>query len=129
VIIRLLTGDDPEKQARSRALFQQIEEGKLSAAAPATVIAEAVYVLASPHLYGHSRREVAELLTPLVKLPRFQVQGRRVVLAALQLYASNPRHDFSDALLAALARQAGTSTVYSYDTDFDRVPGIYRREP
>jgi predicted nucleic acid-binding protein len=33
VIVRLLTGDDPTKQARSRVLFQQVERGKIAVAA------------------------------------------------------------------------------------------------
>lgn len=51
VIIRLLTGDDPVKQAQAASLFEQVEQGKLSLAAPDTVIADAVFVLASPRLY------------------------------------------------------------------------------
>ena len=48
VIIRFLTGDDPEKQAAATRLFEQIEQGFLTVQAPDTVIADAVYVLASP---------------------------------------------------------------------------------
>jgi predicted nucleic acid-binding protein len=68
VIIRLLTGDDPDKQERAAALFQQVEQGKLVLAAPDTVIADAVYVLASPRLYHLPRNQIAALLTPLVRL-------------------------------------------------------------
>ena len=46
VLIRLLTGDDLDKQARAATLFEQVEAGTLSVAAPDTVIADAVYVLA-----------------------------------------------------------------------------------
>ena len=129
VIIRLLTGDDPAKQARARALFERIERGELTVAAPVTVIADAVYVLASRRLYKLPPAEVAALLTPLVRLPGFHVQGRRAVLGALQLYATTPKLDFGDALIAAAAQRSGGSVVYSYDTDFDRLPGIVRQEP
>jgi predicted nucleic acid-binding protein len=129
VIIRLLTGDDPKKQARSRALFQQVEQGKISVATPATVIADAVYVLSSKRLYNRPREHVAALLSPLVRLPGFHVQGRRAVLAALQLYGTIASLDFGDALIAAAMLQARSPAVYAYDTDFDAVPGITRREP
>jgi predicted nucleic acid-binding protein len=129
VIIRLLTGDDPLKQARSKALFERIERGELSIAAPATVIADAVHVLASPRLYNLSRADVAALLTPLVRLPGFHIRGRRTVNSALQLYALHSRLDFGDALIASSMQQANSSTVYSYDRDFDRIPGIRREEP
>ncbi len=42
VIIRFLTGDDPEKQAAASSLFEQVEQGLLTIAAPDTVIADAV---------------------------------------------------------------------------------------
>jgi predicted nucleic acid-binding protein len=129
VIIRLLTGDDPHKQAQSKAFFQRIEHGGLDVVAPATVIADAVYVLASPKLYRLPREQVAALLLPLVRLPAFHVQGRRVVLAALQLYGATPRLDFGDALIATSMQQINETVVYAYDTDFDRIPGITRREP
>ena len=47
VILRLLTGDDPTKQQAARVLFEQVEKGVLTLAAPDTVIADAVFVLAS----------------------------------------------------------------------------------
>jgi predicted nucleic acid-binding protein len=50
VIIRFLTGDDPRKQAAAAALFQRIEQGALTVAAPVMVIADAVFVLHSPRL-------------------------------------------------------------------------------
>ena len=50
VIIRLLTGDDPKKQARAAALFDQVEKGAIRLAVPVLVIAEVVFVLSSPRL-------------------------------------------------------------------------------
>jgi predicted nucleic acid-binding protein len=47
VIIRLLTGDDPVKQDRAKALFRGVEDGSLTLQAPLTVIADAVHVLSS----------------------------------------------------------------------------------
>lgn len=128
VIIRLLTGDDPDKQARAAALFQQVEDGTLTVAAPSTVIADAVYVLASPRLYHLPRNQVAALLTTLVRLRNFRVQNRRAVLGALGAYAS-ANLDFGDALIIASMQQSGAEVLYSFDADFDRVSGIIRREP
>lgn len=128
VIIRLVTGDDLEKQERAAHLFQQVEAGALTIAAPDTVIADAVYVLASPSLYGLSRIEVAEILGALVRLTHFRVENRAVVLGALHRYAAS-RLDFGDAMLLAAMQTQGSSDLYSYDTDFDRYPGVARREP
>lgn len=128
VIIRFLTGDDLAKQAAATTLFEQIELGLLTVEAPDTVIADAVYVLSSPRLYHIARNEVRELLAPLVLLPHFRVQNHLSVLRALDLYAST-KLDFGDTLIIAFMEQQNSHILYSYDTDFDCIQGITRREP
>jgi predicted nucleic acid-binding protein len=129
VLIRLITGDDPAKQDRAIALFERIEQAKLSLDAPVTVIADAVFVLTSRRLYNRPRGEVASKLTTLVRLPNFHVKDRRTVLRALQLFAGTTYLDFGDAMIVAQAQQSGLQTVYAYDQDFDRIAGITRIEP
>ncbi len=116
VIIRLLTADDLSKQAASAHLFEQVEVGTLSLAAPDTVIADAVFVLSSPRLYRRSRAEVVALLSALVRLPHFHVQRRRNVLRALELYGTT-NLDFGDVMIAAAMEQARSPYLYSYDAD------------
>jgi predicted nucleic acid-binding protein len=128
VIIRLLTGDDPKKQEAASELFEQVERGQLTVAAPDTVIADAVFVLSSPRLYHVSREEVKELLTPLVRLPHFRVHNQQSVLRALEIYAST-KLDFGDTMIIASMEQQGSRKLYSYDTDFDRFQQITRQEP
>jgi len=128
VLIRLLTGDDLKKQGEAAALFQAVEAGSLRLAAPATVIADAVYVLSSPRLYNKSRADVAAMLIPLVRLPGFRIGNRRALLRALDLYATS-NLDFGDALIVASMEQRGARLLYSYDTHFDRIPTLARRSP
>jgi predicted nucleic acid-binding protein len=128
VIVRLVTGDDPAKQAAAAQLFQDVEDGKLTVAAPITVVADAVFVLCSKRLYNLPRPQAAAALARLVRIPGFRVDRRRTVLAALDLFASTPV-DFGDCMLIASMRQAGSTILYSYDTDFDRFPPIERKAP
>jgi predicted nucleic acid-binding protein len=128
VLIRLLTGDDPAKQGAARTLFEQVEQGALTLAAPDTVIADAVYVLASPRLYHLPRAQVSALLSALVRMPNFHVQHRQGVLRALELYAST-NLDFGDVFIVASMELAGTDALYSYDKGFDRISGVSRQEP
>lgn len=128
VLIRLLTGDDPQKQAAAAALFEQVEAGILRLAAPDTVVADAVYVLASPRLYHLPRAEIRDVLTPLVRLPGFRIRHRHALLRALDLYASTSL-DFGDALIVASMWAQGSSVLYSYDAHFDRLPNVTRRVP
>ena len=123
VIIRLLTGDDPTKQQAAAALFERVERGDVQLRAPVTVIAGAVYVLASKRLYARDRAEIAEMLSVLVRLPGFRTDNQRTVLRALELYGGNPV-DFVDALLVAAMEQAEVTDVYTYDRDFARFSRI-----
>lgn len=129
VLIRLITGDDTVKQERAIALFERVEQGALTLTAPDTVIADAVFVLASKRLYQIPRSEVAARLASLVRLPHFQVKNRQAVLRALQRFGASTRLDFGDALILALMEQRREETVFAYDRDFDGIPGIVRREP
>jgi uncharacterized protein len=128
VPIRLLTGDDPHKQARAKALFTDVETGRLTVRAPDTVIADAVFVLSAPRLYDLPRLDVRDLLKTLVGLPHFKVANRDVVLLALDIYAASTL-DFGDAMVLAAMQLAGSADLYSYDRDFDRFPQVRRAEP
>lgn len=128
VVIRFLTGDDLAKQAQAAVLFQAIEGGQLSVEVPVTVIADAVYVLSSKRLYNLPRAEIEALLTPIVRLRGFKVQPKRAVLRALQLFGSMPL-DFGDCFIVGSMEQRGSTTVFSYDRDFERITTIRRQEP
>ena len=128
IIIRLLTSDDPLKQQAARRLFLHVQGGTLILRGPDTVIADAVYVLSSRTLYRKSRAEVAALLTPLLRLPNFKLQNKRTVTRALSIYAQR-NLDFGDAMLIASMERTKATALYSYDHDFDPIPGITRQEP
>ncbi len=128
VLIGLLTGDDLEKQTQARALFKQVESGAAVLVAPETVIADAVFVLSSPKLYHLPRTEVRDLLAPILRLPNFKVLRRQTVVTALDIYASS-NLDFGDAFIVASMQAQGSTLLYSYDGDFDRIPKLTRVEP
>ena len=128
VLVRLLTGDDTAKQAAARKLFEDVETGTTTLLAPETVIADAVYVLSSPRLYALPRPVIHDLLTPLLRLPQFQVQNRNVLIRALEIYASS-NVGFGDAVIVAAMRHDGSNLLYSFDRDFDRFSDIHRVEP
>jgi predicted nucleic acid-binding protein len=129
VLIRLITGDDPAKQRAAARLFHRVAAGTLRLQAPATVIADAVYVLSSPRTYAFERSRVRDTLAPLLDLPGFEVAESAVLRQALDLYVAHPRLDFGDATIVAAVQLGGATDLYAYDQDFDRVPGIARIEP
>ena len=133
IIIRLLTGDDINKQQAARKLFLLVESGALIVSAPVTAIADAVYVLHSKQLYAKSREEVASLLLPLVGLVNFKIPQKTIVIRALVIRAlevfDQSKVDFGDAMLIASAERTADHIIYSYDEDFDKIPTVRRVEP
>jgi predicted nucleic acid-binding protein len=128
VIIRLLTGDDLQKQRRAAHLFERVERKEITLRTPVTTIADVVYVLSSPRLYAKSHEQIADMLRYLVRLPNFLVDQREEVLGALDLFA-NTNLDFGDALIASSMAMSESEILYSYDRDFDRLLGLMRHEP
>jgi predicted nucleic acid-binding protein len=93
------------------------------------IIAETLYVLISPRQYGLSHQDASGRLRPIVALRGLQLPHKRSYLRALDLVATYRQLDFEDALLVAHMERTGEQELYSYDTDFDRLPTVTRREP
>lgn len=128
VIIRLLTGDDAEMQRCAKLFFERIERGELQVTAPLTVIADTVFVLSSPKLYNLPRTEIVALLMPLLRLRSFRVRNRSIAIQALDIYLAR-NLDYSDAVILAWMQHSESEIVYSFDHDFDHIPGITRKDP
>jgi predicted nucleic acid-binding protein len=128
IFVRLLTGDDPEKAARSLALFQRSQRGEHTLVTSESVIAEVAYVLSSRTTYRIARATIAAALAPLIADPGLQVEHKDSILRSLDLWKDS-NLDFTDCLSAEHVRRANLDGIYSYARDFDRVPGIRRLEP
>jgi predicted nucleic acid-binding protein len=128
VFLRYLTKDDPDKAQACFDLFKRAEANQVTLTATETVIAEVVYVLSSKRTYNLPRDQVRARLYPLLTLRGLQLPQRRTVLWALDLYVAY-EIDFEDALIVAHMERQAIRELYSYDRDFDEVPGVKRQEP
>lgn len=128
IFVRLLTGDDPEKATRCLSLFARSRRGEISLTTSEAVVAEVAYVLTSPKSYRIPRDVVAAALQPLLTDPGMQIDRKKAVLSALELWGSS-NLDFADCLSVARVRFDNLDGVYSYDRDFDRIAGVRRLEP
>ncbi|MBI3970040.1 MAG: PIN domain-containing protein [Chloroflexi bacterium] len=126
VILRYLT-DAPADQAEHAArLFEAVAAGRAAILVEDVVLAEVVWTLAS--FYRRPKSEIASLLLTLLADDSVHNPDRETLQLALALFDANTL-DFAGALLAARVLQTGNRDIYSFDRDFDRVPGITRREP
>lgn len=128
IFVRLLTGDDPQKAARSLALFQRAQRGELTLVSSESVIAEVGYVLPSRTAYRIARAAIATTLGPLIADPSLHVEHKESILRSLDLWKDS-NLDLTDCLSAEHVRRADLDGIYNYDGEFDRVPGIRRLEP
>ena len=127
ILVRVMTGDDPVKQAAGIQLLSRVETGELELALAASTVAEVVHVITSPGLYGFDRESAKRGMLRIVHLAGMRVENRLTVLRALDLY-STLATSFGDAMLIATMERQGSTIVYSYDRGLTRIPGITRLE-
>ena len=128
IIIRYLTRDDPDKAACAYALLQAVEHNQRQVTTTEAVLAEVVYVLASRRLYNVARPVIRQRLLDILALPGLRLANKSVYRRALDLYASGTL-DFTDCLIVARMEHAKITDVFSFDRDFEQIPGITRIEP
>ena len=129
VILRYLTRDDEAKAAACFEFLQRVKRGEEELAVSEALVTEVVYVLSSPALYHLKPDEIRSRLVPILSLRGLKVPKERVILRALDLYATYPALDFVDVLSAAHMENQGIDDIFSYDRDFDRIAGVRRLEP
>lgn len=127
IFLRHLRQDHPEHSPKSTAIFHEIEQGRLRVRTADTVIFEVVFTL--ERHYRHPRNAIRDALLPLIELPGIQLPGKRRLRRVFELYFEQ-NMPFADAYHAALMEheRLSTSTIFSFDRDFDRIPGIRRLE-
>lgn len=127
VIIRYLTGDEPEMSRRALAFLQQVEKGTTTVTTCEGVLVEAVQVLSSKRLYNVPRERVAAALADVLALRGLRMPGKSVYLRALEIYGSS-NVDFVDALCVAQMESQKIESIVTFDPDVRRV-GVQWREP
>ncbi len=131
IFLRYLTktrGQEAKAQA-CFALFQQVKKGKLVVTTCEAVICEIFFVLCSPRQYNLSHEDAVAHVRPLLALGNLKLANKRVYLRAMDIFAGTPFLDFEDAVIIAHMERQGIKELVSYDTDFDHIPSIGRKEP
>ena len=89
------------------------------------MIFEAVFTLQRG--YKVAKERIAEALLPLIELSGISLPGKRAYRKVFALYRQGPL-GFADCYHVVLMERLKTREIFSFDTDFDRVPGVKRRE-
>ncbi len=128
-LIKPVTAIDEARAGACRALFERVSTGAEEITTSEAVLAEIVYVLGSQRQYGLAPADIVARLKPIVALPGLKIAQKRLYLRTLDIYASHSSLDFEDAISAAIIERMQPAKLYSYDSDFDRIPGVTRVEP
>ena len=103
VLVRFLTGDDPDQSQRALALFREH-----SIWIAKTVLLETEWVLRS--LYEFNGPQIVDAFERLLGIPNVHVEDPRAIRSALDWFASGL--DFADALHLASRGDADTFTTF-----------------
>ena len=116
VLVRYLTGDPPEMLTAAGRIVDETPSLILTD----VVLAETAYVLES--FYKVPRAALVDSLVDLLRKKNLETfcMDKALAVQALLLCRPSKRVSFADALVWAVARSAGGSTVYSFD---ERFPG------
>ena len=117
VVVRYLTGDDPDQQADASALLERLtpeEPGFIAR----EVSVELVWVLG--HGYGLPRKRIAEILVELLETRGLLFENAAdVAHAAAEFGQGGP--EFSDRMILAAAQRMDAVPLYTFDDRLSRM--------
>jgi len=125
ILLRHLRQDDPILSPKATALLERIERREFSVRTSDTVIFESVFTL--QRSYREPRDRIAAALLPLIELPGIVLPGKRHYRQIFDLYLSRGL-GFADCYHVVLMQRLKLTDILTFDTDFDSIPGIRRRE-
>lgn len=129
ILVRYYTGsnnpnsENQRKAVEAKLLLDRVEQRREKIVTNFAAIFETVFVL--ERSYKVRRSIVAQMLMDFISLPNVGLANKRLLARAFGIYV---RYSISitDAYIAADMEARNVHQVYSWDTDFDKIPGIVR---
>lgn len=121
ILLRFLTNDLPEQADKASMLMQRIQSGRETVELSILAAAEIVWTL--ERFYKLSKSNVASKMSSILKLKSLRISNKNIFLEALSLYAEK-NISFTDAYIAIQMKRAGSSELYTFDKEFDRVEHV-----
>ena len=119
VLVRFLTGDDPDQQGDASALLERLTPAEPGFVAREVVL-ELVWVLSRG--YGLSRKRIAGILAELLETRGLVFEDAADVGHAAAEYGRGGP-EFADRMLLAAAQRAGATPLFTFDRDVARMGG------
>lgn len=116
VLVRFLTGDDPEQVEIVKDLFARGEAEHQRFNVSSIVLCELVWVLRSQ--YRLRRGEICSMLDSLFEAGVLEIQEKDLARRALEEFKKGPA-DFADYLIGWHNRRAGCLDTLTFDGDLE----------
>lgn len=126
ILLRWILEDDKKKADAFAVLLKEASKGKETLYISDMTIAEIVWVLESN--YDFPNQAISQTVRNLLSSQSLQFENQERLFDAIAIYEDH-NIDFIDAYLSAVVKEKKVKGIFSYDRDFDRVPGIRRIEP
>ena len=126
VLLRHVTRDHADQSPRSTAFFGKLARNEARVRCSEQVIFEASYTLLG--MYRATRAEVSDALLAFINLAGVVLPRKSWWSEIFDLFTSSAL-SLPDSYHVVMMRRLGITEIVSFDTDFDRVPGITRVEP
>jgi predicted nucleic-acid-binding protein len=121
VLARFFIGDD-KKQTEAAWAFLKARNADDPVFVSVLVIAELVWVLR--RLYEVPKDNVIEMIGVLTSSPAILIERSDLVIAAVAA-AAHPKADVADAIIAAIAADAGCTSTVTFDKSAAKhIPGM-----
>jgi len=121
ILVRLLTGDDPDQARKVAALLEKTEEEGNRLHVSSVTLCELAWVLRSR--YRMSRQEISLALQSLLDVTILEVQERDLVRRALDDFRTGPA-SFPDYLIGWQNWQAGCADTLTLDRKLSESAGF-----
>ena len=124
VLVRYLAQDDAKQAALATRLIEKELDPTRQGFISLVVVAELCWVLSS--LYGATMNELVATIEDLLGTPRFCMEKREVLQAAIGRFkaASSRKVSLADALIAEIAASAGCTATMTFDKTAVRAAGM-----
>lgn len=126
ILLRHLANDHADHSPRATAFLTAVEAGQIRVRSADSVIFETVLTL--QRQYRVPKQRIAELVLSIIDLPGIELPGKQRLHQVFDYYVRY-NVSFTDAYHAVLMSRLHLSEIVSFDTDYDKLPGIVRREP
>lgn len=122
VLVRYLTRDDAKQFQEASALMLGLEKHQRSAYLSTVTLCETVWVLA--RAYKIDRAHIVATLDKILDTSIFNIDDKDAVREAVALYRAG-KGDFADYLVGVRARNAGCTTMATFDEALHAHPDLF----